>query len=32
MRAYSQDLRKRIIEALAAHEGSHPEIAERFVA
>jgi transposase len=31
MRAYSQDLRERIIEALAAHEESHTEIAERFV-
>ena len=31
MRAYSQDLRERIIEALAAHEESHAEIAERFV-
>lgn len=31
MRAYSQDLRERIIEALAAHEESHVEIAERFV-
>ena len=31
MRAYSQDLRERIIEALAAHEESHAEIAERFM-
>ena len=30
MRAYSQDLRKRIVEALEAHEESHAEIAERF--
>lgn len=30
MRAYSQDLRERIIEALEAHEESHAEIAERF--
>jgi transposase len=30
MRAYSQDLRERIVEALEAHEESHAEIAERF--
>jgi transposase len=30
MKAYSQDLRERIIEALEAHEESHAEIAERF--
>ena len=30
MKAYSQDLRERIIEALEAHEESHAEIAEQF--
>jgi transposase len=30
MRAYSQDLRARIVDALAAQDGSHAEIAERF--
>ena len=30
MKAYSQDLRERIIDALAAHEESHAEIAERY--
>ena len=30
MRAYSQDLGERIIEALEANEESHAEIAERF--
>jgi transposase len=30
MKAYSQDLRERIVEALEAHEESHAEIAERF--
>ena len=30
MRAYSQDLRERIIAALEANEQSQPEIAERF--
>jgi transposase len=31
MRAYSRDLRERIVAALVAHEESHAEIAERFV-
>lgn len=30
MRAYSQDLRERIIDAIAAHEESQAELAERF--
>lgn len=30
MRAYSQDLRDRVIQALESQEGSQPEIAERF--
>jgi transposase len=30
MRAYSRDLRERIVAALVAHEESHAEIAERF--
>ena len=30
MRAYSQDLRERIVDALVAHEESQAEIAERF--
>lgn len=30
MKAYSQDLRERIVDALVAHEESHAEIAERF--
>jgi transposase len=30
MRAYSQDLLERIVDALVAHEESHAEIAERF--
>jgi transposase len=31
IRAYSQDLRVRIVEALEAHEESQAEIAERYV-
>jgi transposase len=30
MRAYSEDLRERIIEALEAQDGSQAEIAERY--
>jgi transposase len=30
MRAYSQDLRERIVDALVAHDESQEEIAERF--
>jgi len=30
MKAYSQDLRERIVDGLLAHEESHAELAERF--